>query len=163
MVLAEKRSSWREPSRKKGANNIFPATRECSLEMFLCLEKEVSRRTALVEVFADHLHTNIARRPFLAVELDRAQSLKVRQVFPKLLSREPFLLMARIDVPEALRDLPCRLRRLTDPDNLNICLSRRQYVEDLLLRQPRLRQAKTHSTRSLRGTHLRPVLSMPHE
>src|SRR5882762_8413002 len=98
MVLAEKRSQLARALKKKGANNIFPATCECSLELFLCLEKEVSRRTALAEVFADHLHTNIARRPFLAVELDRAQSLKVRQVFPKLLSREPFLLVARIDV-----------------------------------------------------------------
>src|SRR5216683_4901462 len=118
---------------------------------------------SLAEVFADHLHTDIARCPFLAVELDRAQPLKVRQVFPQLLGREPFLLVTRIDVAETLRDLASRLRRFADPDNLNICLSRRQYPEDLLLRQPRLRQAKTHSTRSLRGTNLRPVLPMPHE
>src|SRR5216683_169801 len=118
---------------------------------------------SLAEVFADHLHTDIARCPFLAVELDRAQPLKVRQVLPQLLGREPFLFVARIDVPETLRDLPCRLRRLTDPDNLNICLSRRQYAEDLLLRQPRLRQAKTYSTRSLRGTHLRPMPPVTHE
>src|SRR3989442_11356886 len=56
--------------------------------------------TVLAEVFAHHLHTDIAGRPFLAVELDRSQPLKIRQVLPQLLSRKPFLLMTGIDVPK---------------------------------------------------------------
>src|SRR6266480_2600376 len=65
--------------------------------------------------------------------------------------------------PYGTRDLASRPRSLTDPHNLNISLGRRQYPEDLLLRQPRLRQAETHSTSSLRRTNLRPVPPMPHE
>src|SRR5207244_10752061 len=91
-------------------------------------------KEALAEVFPDHLHTDIAGRPFLPVELHRSQPLKVRQVLSQLLCREPFLLVTRIDVPETFRDLASRLWRLTDPDNLNISLRRRQYPEDLFLR-----------------------------
>src|SRR5439155_23175330 len=89
---------------------------------------------ALAEVFPDNLHTAIAGRPSLPVELDRSQPLTVREVFSQLLCREPFLLVARIDVPEPFRDLASRLWRLTDPDNLNIRFSRSQDPEDLLLR-----------------------------
>jgi len=60
---------------------------------------ELARRN-LAEVFPDHLHTDIAGRPFLAVELDRSQPLKIRQVLPQLLRGEPFLLVTGIDVPE---------------------------------------------------------------
>src|SRR2546422_5184529 len=56
--------------------------------------------TVLAEVFADHLHTDIAGRPFLAVELDRSQTLQVRQMLSEFLRREPFLLVTGIDVPK---------------------------------------------------------------
>src|SRR5438876_1785272 len=94
-------------------------------------EQRERAKEALAEVFPDHLHTDIAGRPFLPVELDRAQTLKIRQVLPEFLRRESFLLMTRIDVPETFRDLASRSRSFTDPDNLNISLRRRQYPEDL--------------------------------
>src|SRR5207244_10020435 len=102
--------------------------------LFLRIGTKRACERTLAEVFPDHLHTDIAGRPFLPVELDRSQPLKVRQVFSQLLCREPFLLVARIDVPETFRDLASRLWRLTDPDNLNVRLRRRHYPEDLFLR-----------------------------
>src|SRR5439155_27288740 len=58
-------------------------------------EQRERAKEALAEVFPDHLHSYIAGRPFLPVELDRSQPLKVRQVLPEFLRREPFLLMTR--------------------------------------------------------------------
>src|SRR5207244_12044658 len=131
--------------------------------LFLRIGTKRACERTLAEVFPDHLHTDIAGRPFLPVELDRSQPLKVRQVLPEFLRRSHFLLLTRLDVPETFRDFASRPRSLADPHNLNIRFSRSQDPEDLLLRQPRLRQTETHSTSSLRRTNLRPVPSMPHE
>src|SRR5205823_12429096 len=98
-------------------------------------EQRERAKEALAEVFPDHLHADIAGRPFLPVELDRSQPLKVRQAFSQLLCREPFLLVARIDVPETVRDLASRPRSLADPHNQNIRFSRAQDREDRILRQ----------------------------
>src|SRR5713226_8836200 len=72
----------------------------------------------------------------------------------KLLSRKTLLLMTRINVPQTLRNLPSSLRRLANPNNLNIHLVRSENPEDLLLRQFRL-QREIHTTSRMSRTSLR--------
>src|SRR3972149_11745306 len=120
-------------------------------------EREPVKGRGLPEILPDHLHTHITSHPALPVELHSPQTLQVSQVLPQLVSRKPLLPMTRINLPQALRDLPRSLRSLTNPDNLNIHLSSRQDPENILLRHPRLPQRKIHATSRRRRTGLRPV------
>src|SRR5206468_3676583 len=111
----------------------------------------------LAEVFLDHLHAHIARSPLLAVELDSPQPFQIRQMLAQLVRRKPLLLMARVDLAQAARNLARTPWSLTNPDDLNIHLGGCQYPEDLLLRHPRLRQTETRRTGHLCRTHFRPI------
>src|SRR3989304_5677023 len=82
-------------------------------------EREPVKGQGLPEILPDHLHTHITSHPALPVELHSPQTLQVSQVLPQLVSRKPLLPMTRINLPQALRDLPRRrrtgLRPVTPP------------------------------------------------
>src|SRR5438094_8601964 len=81
----------------------------------------------LAEVLLDHLHAHIARSPLLTVKLDSPQPFQIRQMLAQLVRRKPLLLMPRIDLAQPPRNLTRTPRSLTNPNNLNIHLGRRQY------------------------------------